>query len=603
MKELVYSLKKTTPYPLGLKRTDNGLRLSMVSETDNCGIQFWTRESDEKQFVKLDKTCKCGSVYAAEIIGDFPKELIYQLFQDELTYPDPYALASFGKRELGKKAEQYSMLTAVSEEPDDDVKPAIPYADKVFYMLHARGFTMQKDAKTASKGTFKGIEEKLDYVKELGVTSLLLMPVYDFDEFLRKHNKKMTIREEIETYKIDYKKVGKEKEKINFWGYTAQNGYYLPKSAFSESESAVDEFKSMIKKAHKMGLEIFMQMYFPKEILTREVSDILLYWSENYHVDGFYLIGEGVNADQLLMDPALSDVHLMFEHADEELMKKHDNAVVVSDQFMFDMRSFLKGDSNLVPSVTRHVRQQKKEVHFIAKQDTMRLMDMVSYQEKHNLDNGENNADGTDYNCSWNCGVEGKTRKKQILTLRMKQMKNAMSLLLLSQGTPLIYGGDEFGHTQLGNNNPYCQDNEISYLRWSDLEKNKELYEYTKKLLKIRKQYPVLHGLVDFKGTDYMSCGFPDISFHSEEAWRNEGGSGSHLFGVMYANCYASKEDKSLLYVAYNMHWEKHDFALPKAPKGMKWECVLSTDEKETVKEIGAKVTVPERTVMIFTAK
>ena len=401
--------------------------------------------------------------------------------------------------------------------------------------------------------------------------------------------------------------------KTNYWGYTADNQYFAVKGSYAMGNPE-QEFYQLVESCHKEGMELFLQIYFPENTSLRMIEDVLLYWKLEYGVDGFHLMGASIPVRELMESAVLADTYLLFENIDDKLVDKWNYCGVISSGFMYDMRNFLKGDSSVGFQVAFHIRKQMETggaIHFMAKQDTMRLIDMVSYQEKHNLSNGEDNRDGTDYNCSWNCGVEGKTRKKQILALRKKQMKNAMCLLFLSQGTPLLYGGDEFGNSQDGNNNPYCQDNDISYIKWNELSKQKELYDFTKTLINLRKSYPILKGAVSFQGTDYGAYGIPDISFHGKEAWRNH--SQTLVFGVMYNNRYANPGDESFLYVAYNMHWEKQQLALPKLPCKKKWSCILSTEEgwqtstaEDSVSPDSRKICdvlqIPARTVMVLKA-
>src|SRR5699024_172274 len=145
--------------------------------------------------------------------------------------------------------------------------------------------------------------------------------------------------------------------------------------------------------------------------------------------------------------------------------------------------------------------------------------DLVSYDYRHNEENGEANRDGTGYNYSWNCGAEGPTRRTAILELRRRQMRNAVLLLMLSQGTPLLLGGDEFGNSQGGNNNAYCQDNATGWTDWSSARKFAGFTEFVKSVIRFRKAHPILHMPCELRATDYRSLGWPEISFHSERAW------------------------------------------------------------------------------------
>ena len=158
--------------------------------------------------------------------------------------------------------------------------------------------------------------------------------------------------------------------------------------------------------------------------------------------------------------------------------------------------------------------------NYIAGHNGFTLNDLVSYDAKHNEANGENNQDGPDYNYSWNCGAEGPSRKRAVVALRAGQMRNAFMLVLLAQGIPCILAGDEFGNTQKGNNNVYCQDNPVGWLDWSRLEKNRALHEFVKEMIALRRSHPALRQKEELRGMDQISCGVPDVSYHGEYAWQ-----------------------------------------------------------------------------------
>ena len=216
-------------------------------------------------------------------------------------------------------------------------------------------------------------------------------------------------------------------------------------------------------------------------------------------------------------------------------------------------------------------------ITFVTCHDGFTLRDLVSYNEKHNLENGEENRDGSNDNCSWNCGVEGDTEDPQILALRMRQMKNALTILLTSRGIPMLLAGDEFANTQSGNNNAYCQDNEISYLNWEDLDRNRDLYDYVRNLIAFRKAHPILRSTsYDFSHND---TGYPELSFHSCDPWNLDEHAPNLTFAYLYAEGtqkYKTESD-AFLYIAVNMHWEAHTFHLPIIPAGMRWHLAFDS--------------------------
>jgi isoamylase len=204
---------------------------------------------------------------------------------------------------------------------------------------------------------------------------------------------------------------------------------------------------------------------------------------------------------------------------------------------------------------------------------------MVSYNQKHNEANGENNQDGNNDNDSWNCGYEGETDDIQINTLRHKQIKNALSILMVSQGVPMILMGDEMGRTQLGNNNTYCHDNELNWLNWDLKEKNNDLFNFAKHIINFRRNHPVLRNIEHFRNMDYMNTGFPDISFHGTLPWQADWSPSNRVFAFMLDGGHAkngiARDD--IIYVAMNMYWESLSFELPQLPPDKNWHVSVNT--------------------------
>ena len=220
-----------------------------------------------------------------------------------------------------------------------------------------------------------------------------------------------------------------------------------------------------------------------------------------YHIDGFILNPFVISTESVHADPFLKNTKIM-EH---EL------------GFQTVMRRFLKGDEGMIHDVIYWLKHHSKEqgiFNYITDQNGFTLNDLVSYDAKHNEENGEHNQDGPDYNYSWNCGAEGPSRKKAVMELRNHQIFNAFFLLFLAQGTPCMLAGDEFGNSQKGNNNVYCQDNPIGWTDWRGLEKKKELHDFVKELIAFRKSHPILTPERELQGIDLSCCGVPDVSYH-----------------------------------------------------------------------------------------
>ena len=230
------------------------------------------------------------------------------------------------------------------------------------------------------------------------------------------------------------------------------------------------------------------------------------------------------------------------------------------------------------------------------------MWDLVSYDSKHNEANGENNTDGPDYNYSWNCGAEGPSRKRAVTALRKNQVRNAFFLLLTAQGTPCILAGDEFYNTQKGNNNVYCQDNETGWVDWSRLKTDDELFTFVKELIAFRKAHPCLHREEELKGMDRTACGVPDVSYHGESAWQIKDEVSSRQLGVLYSAAGAGDEE---CFIAYNMHWLPHTFALPSPGKGRGWKLAAGTQDgirtAPALLEDQKCIEVKERSIIILT--
>lgn len=565
-----------TPYPLGAHKEENGVRFAFVSNKTNCGILLYDRKSGiQKQKIPFLPEDKYGNIYCKYVKNMDTDAITYQFYEDDEQIPDPYARSFVEHKKYGSIRNTSEMYACISQKDFDwkeDVTPKIPYHDCICYCLHVRGFTIHSSSKVKNKGTFLGLTEKIPYLKECGITTIELQPVYEFLELK-------------ECQKDEYGYLLLE-EKLNYWGYT-KGYYYAPKASYSKSEDSITEFKEMVKSFHDNKMEVVLQFYFPKEIKAYEMLEILRFWVLNYHVDGFHLMGENLPSTMLAQDPLLADTKLWYYRFDDKI--DNCNLAIYQDDYLYDMRRFLKGDEGMLSKALYHMRTIPSgmgRIHFFSNYYGMTLMDMVTYDRKHNENNGENNLDGSDYNCSWNCGEEGASRKKKVQKLRMKQLKNAFCMLLFSQSTPLIFMGDEFGNSQKGNNNPYCQDNEITWLNWKDLEKNKELFSFYKKLVWLRKNHPIFHLEKEPRLMDYLCCGYPDLSYHGENAWQPQLEGYQRQVGILYCGHYAaldtSKETDSFFYLGINMHWEPCTLALPRLPKGYKWKYEFTTcDEKE----------------------
>lgn len=595
------SLKaQMNPYPLGAHVENGAVRFSFVSREEDCGVLIYDRKTGRKlKKIAFDPRERIGNVHCKYLTGFAPEDIAYQFYEGERIVPDRFARRFCGQFVYGKEHRITEWKAVFADQKFDwegDVCPRIPYSECVCYCAHVRGFTRHVSSGVEHRGTFLGMAEKLDYLKESGITTVELQPAYEFAEIPGNEERGAFpgIR------KADYRAAVADPDmpfpkRCNYWGYK-EGYYYAPKSAYAAGEDCCTEFKEMVKAFHKRGMEVIMQFYFPRTVKVLEITDILKFWVLEYHVDGFHLMGENLPVDLIAADELLADTKLWYYYFNTEQIygaqeqPARCNLAVYGDDYLYAMRKYLKGDENMLDTVLEQMRripQKMGRIHYMSNYYGFTLMDMVSYDRKHNEANGEENRDGNDFNYSWNCGEEGTSRRKKVLSLRHKQIKNAMVLLLFSQSTPLIFMGDEFGNSQKGNNNPYCQDNPITWLDWNDLHKNSDLYEFWKKLTALRREHPILHPEYALKIMDYISCGYPDLSYHGQSAWRARMDSYNRHIGIMYCGKYAKRgrdREDDFFYLALNMYWEPNKLAMPKLPAGLKWQPVLSTWEEPVLR-------------------
>lgn len=604
-------------YPLGAVKTERGVHFSFVHPGETCAVLLY-RPGESQPAARIDfpPDQKTGDVWQLSAEGDFAGlEYLYEA--DGALEADPYGRRFSGHERWGDLTTGRSPLRAVivpEEKPFDwegDRILEIPYEDCVFYHIHTRGFTKHPSSGVDARyrGTFRGILEKIPYLKELGVTTLELQPPVEFCEVMLPECPDQG----------PYAPVEEPTGKLNYWGYTAAQ-MFAPKAAYcaGAAKSPVTEFKQLVKELHRAGIELVVELYFDGSEYPAYVLEVARYWAREFHVDGVHLVGYAP-LKLLGEDPYLRRLKLLapgWEGVDGGTVR---HLADYNDGFMLEMRGFLKGDEGQLDNLAGRTRRNPADcavINYMANTNGFTLMDAVSYNGKHNEANGENNQDGTDYNQSWNCGVEGPTRRKKVAALRRQQIRNAILMLMLSQGTPLLLAGDEFGDTKKGNNNSYCQDNEISWINWGLLKSNQDIYQFTKAAIAFRKKHPVFHMKREPALMDYKSCGLPDVSYHGVKAWYPEFDYFRRQLGILYCGAYGEKADgepDNYFYVAYNMHWTPQDFALPNLPRELKWHLAVDTaqaeqngfmDEgKEPVLKDQKKLNVQPRSIVVAMGK
>lgn len=601
---------ETGAYPMGLSKVPGGVHLRVAGEGEECRVlMFQAGDKDPVLTLSFPVELRKGDVWSMTILGENFKGLEYCFEIDGKLFSDPYG-RRFTGRELWGDLEHASVILRTPIEFTDfdwegDRLPQIPYEDSILYRLHTRGFTQHPSFKGKNRGTFDAIQEKIPYLKELGITGLELMPVNEFSEIIMEEH----------GYGNPFG-VDKPSGKLNYWGYTAGN-YFAPKASYASGENPALELKTLVKALHKEGLELIVELFFTEKETPSLVLDAVRFWADEFHVDGIHLVG-APPLDLLGRDPYLSRLKLFANSWDPAWGGKIKHLGEYNDGFLTDMRRVLKGDEEQMKNLAFRTRRNPAEygtINYMANTNGFPMMDMVSYDTRHNEGNGENNQDGNPYNYSWNCGVEGPTRRKKVMELRKKQLRNAFLLLFLSQGTPLVMAGDEFGNSQSGNNNAYCQDNEVSWLNWNLLKTNQDILEFVKAVIAFRKAHPVFHMPVEPRIMDYLACGFPDVSYHGVKAWCPEFDNFRRQLGIFYYGEYGKRPDGKAdnnFYVAYNMHWEPYEFDLPNLPKKEQWHVAFHTDEGEENgmfpegKELaveGKRYLVPSRSIVVFIGK
>ena len=520
------------------------------SKEDFIKLIFISEEKKEE--IIIDSKYKKAGVFIFKVKNN--KSNKYILMSGEKYIKDEYA-------RLTSKADNSYLLPMDAFSWKGEKKKKINFNDLNIYRLHVGGFTKHNSSEVENKGTFKGILEKKDYLREIGVNAILLMPAYEF---------------------FDDIKEGSSRGKTNYWGYGDAH-FFAPKEGFSSEKSGgqMNEFKKMVYELNKSEIEVFMEFYFPQKFNPHTILDVLRYWVLEYHIDGIHIACDNLSLELIRSDYILKDIKIIYNSWDNfSNSSNSQDTAVYNDEFLISARRFVRGDENSAKKMSEVMVNNNpyiNRINYLATHDSLRLFDSVSFISKKN-------EDGRTEEFSQNLGFEGLTKKKKILSERVKQIKNMLTLLYLSQGAIMIYAGDEMGKTQLGNNNPYSLDNEISWIDWNDLIKNKEIFEYIKSLSKLRKDHTMLRKGFEIKMADYLEYNIPDISLHSREPWKSDYSENTQEFCILYNGKYGRKNEKSL-YAIFNMNELDEEFYIPNPNKNLKWNLILSTDSKNHLSE------------------
>ncbi len=559
--------------------------LTIKASTKKAFLIIFDKKTKSKlSEIELTKEYCVGRVYSIEISGIDVDNICYLIKEDEKTYLDPYSTAIVGRDiwadEHNRQLNNYEVFSGLShiEKPWKDTKVSIEPCDMVFYKLHMRGFTAGMGMSATRVGNYKGLLSKLAYLKDLGITSLEIMPLYDFEELFL--DDKMNI-----SPKGKITEVKEFSGKINYWGFGEAN-YFAPKASyFNGTDEAASNMRDMVATLHKNGFEIVMEMAFSNETSDDIIIDCLKYYVKYFHIDGFHIVGCNAPIERIAEEPYLATTKIFYEYIPEEILvneKGSKHLFIYNDSFMNVTRQIENHMNGSMVQFANHMRRQNSSygfVNYMANVNGFSLWDSYSYGEKHNWDNGEDNRDGTNNNYSFNYGIEGKTTNKTINSNRFREMRNAFTALLLSQSVPLFVAADEAAATHMGNNNPYCQDNKIGYTVFSKTKSKSELTSFVKKLVEFRKQHKCLRVESPFLMNDYRHLGLPDMSFHGTEPWMMSIGEEQKALGVLYNGAYV--DEKEEVFVCYNFHYDSVDMALPLLAPGKRWRLCFNTAQKE----------------------
>lgn len=647
----------------------------------SCELLLFHRKAEEPYAIlKFPENYKIGFVYSMIIFGIDVEEFEYAYrldgpydekkglrFDRTKFLLDPYAHAVTGQSQWGvKNNPRHGYRARVVHNNFDwglEQRASIPMEDLIIYELHVRGFTKAPNSGVDHPGTFLGLQEKIPYLKELGVNAVELMPIFEFDEM-------RDVR------------IINDHEVLDYWGYNPVS-FFAPNTSYAstaEYNREGMELKKMIKTLHDNGIDVILDVVFNHTaegnelgptfcfkgfdnniyymltpdgkyynfsgcgntlncnhpVVQELILDCLRYWVTEYRVDGFRfdlasILGRSENGTplnqppllrSLAFDPILGNVKLIAEAWDAGGLYQVGSFpswkrwAEWNGRYRDDMRCFLKGDPNMSTIAAQRIiespdlydpvsRGGNASVNFLTCHDGFTLYDLYSYNHKHNEANGWNNTDGSDDNNSWNCGVEGDTDDPEILALRFRMIKNACAVLLCSRGTPMFLSGDEFGDTRYGNNNPYCQDNQISWIDWSLLDKNRDLFEFFKFMIAFRQSHPSIR-----KDMEPSYTGLPSMNILGLDPHNPDPHSDTHSVCVLFAGFDDEAEKEDLVYIAVNAYWCSTNLILPDLPEEYIWKIAVNTGDpkqqtfhNDEMPTAGETLLLGERSVIICVAE
>jgi glycogen operon protein len=523
---------------------------------------------------------------------------------------------------------------------EDDAPLQRPMPGTIIYEMHVRGFTQHPTAGAKHPGSYLGLIEKIPYLQKLGVTAVELLPIQEFDPgdaapnrrnywgyspigFFAPHRGYCANPNDVMAPVNEFRDMVKALHRAGIevildvvFNHTAEGGEGGPTLSFrglgNRSYYMLDERDHRIYSNYTGCGNTLNSNH---SVVRRMILDCLRSWVTEMHVDGFrFDLASVMSRDEegrplenppivweIESDPVLAGTKIIAEAWDAAGLYQvgtfiGDRWAEWNGQFRDDVRRFVKGDNDMVARLSQrmiaspdiysapryHERDPNRSVNFVTCHDGFTLNDLVSYNQKHNDDNGENNRDGSDTNWSWNCGAEGPTDDPAIEALRERQIRNMLSILLLSQGTPMLLMGDEVRRTQFGNNNAYCQDNELSWFDWSLLERNAGLLRFVQHLIGfVRKREIFREERFWTVGAIHKRRGVgdeltePHVRWHGVKLNKPDFGSNSHSLALTLAQ----PGQPEMMHLMLNAYWEPLEFQLPKLQRGRKWLRVIDTSQ------------------------
>ncbi len=662
------------PLPLGVKLDKNGAHFSIFSRHAlSVSLVLFEPGNGKSEELRLDPVrnrtgdiwhiwvegIREGQAYGYRIDGAYEPSQGHRYNRNKLLL-DPYARAVTGnfKWELSdaRGFDPYSPLSDLSFSTKDSAPAAPksividtqfdwydrqignPLQNSIIYELHVKGFTHHESSNVGSGGTFRGLTEKIPYLKDLGITAVELMPIQEFDE-----DENILVNP----------RTGEQLK--NYWGYSTFS-FFAPRGRYSSAGSSGEqygEFKEMVRDFHNAGIEVILDIvfnhtaegdhlgptlcfrgidnsiyYMLKEDrrlypyfsgcgntfncnhpLVRDfILDCLHYWVIEMHVDGFRfdlasILGRDQDGNMLnnpplveriSEDPILRNAKIIAEAWDAA------GAYQVGDfpgrwaewngKFRDDVRRFWRGDGGSVGGLATRLTGSSDlywvkdsplhSINFITCHDGFTLNDLFCYSEKLNIENGEDNRDGENHNLGWNCGYEGPDAPPEVQRLRRRMIKNMLATLFVSQGVPMLLAGDEFRRTQRGNNNAYCQDNEISWIDWTFLEKNMEIFRFCKNIIRFRMEHIILRKKGFFSGTMIDGFSSADIEWYGPDGNAPDWSENSRQIACGISGEYAvhkNGESDNDIYMAFNAGDRDLEFLVPSAPSGRSWRVAVDT--------------------------